>query len=56
MSTTYITEKKNIWEFHQEGTTSYDRGYLLNTETGDLYYLKSEKRMKTILVDTWKEK
>ena len=54
MSTTYITEKKNIWEFHQEG--NYYNGYLLNTETGDLYYLKSEKRMKTILVDTWKEK
>ena len=39
MSTTYTTEKQTKWEFHQEGESSHNRGYLLNSETGELYYL-----------------
>ena len=44
MSTTYTTEKQNKWEFHQEGTSSFDRGYLLNSETGELYFLKGKEK------------
>ena len=44
MGTTYVTEKQTKWEFHQEG--EYNRGYLLNSETGELYYiLTSEKKL-----------
>ena len=55
MGTTYTTEKQNKWEFHQgQGETGYNCGYLLNTENGEIFYLKSQKKMKSVLVDKWK--
>ena len=49
MGTTYTTEKKNTWEFHM--TNDYVRGFLLNTETGETFYLKNHEKIKSILVD-----
>tara|TARA_B110000003_G_scaffold187744_1_gene186608 strand:+ start:129 stop:392 length:264 start_codon:yes stop_codon:yes gene_type:complete len=45
MSTTnYSIEKTNKWEFHQEGQSSHNRGYLLNTENGEVYYLSASSK------------
>ena len=37
-STVYTTEKQNLYEFHHANNPNND-GYILNTHTGDIYYL-----------------
>ena len=51
MGTTYTTEKKNTWEIHmnQNVSTSYTKGFLLNTETGETFYLEDKKKIKSVL-------
>ena len=49
MSTTYTTEKKNKFEVHVQmnGTQVNDMmGILLNTETGETWYLRDDKKTK----------
>jgi len=50
MGTTYTTEKQNKWEFYQEGTLGWaiETGFLLNTETGELYYVHKSKKTKCV--------
>ena len=47
MSTTYTTEKNNKYEIHsQMNQGHYVRGFLLNTETGETWYLNDDKKIK----------
>ena len=46
MSTTYTTEKKNKFEIHMGITGNGTNGYLLDTETGDCWFLQGGKDFK----------
>lgn len=46
MGTTYTTEKKNQYEIHMTNGEGKTRGLLLNTETGDVWYLNVTSRKK----------
>ena len=49
MGTTYTTEKQNKYEIHVETSTHGKvkmKGFLLNTETGETWYLKNEEKIK----------
>jgi len=45
MSTTYTTDKKNTYEIHNFSSTNGVGGFLLNTQTGDVWYLKPETKL-----------
>ena len=53
MGNTYTTEKQNTWEVHiqQTGPGTYVKGFLLNTETGETFYLQDGKKIKSVLKD-----
>jgi len=48
MGTTYTTEKQNKWEIHMNNNieTKFTKGFLLNTETGETFYLKDGSKTK----------
>ena len=48
MGTTYTTEKKNKYEIHM-GNVDKTRGFLLNTETGDVWHLNPSINKKEYL-------
>jgi hypothetical protein len=46
MGTTYTTENKNTWEFHiKDGVDNgWKSGWLLNTVTGEIHFVKGDER------------
>ena len=47
MSTTYTTEKKNKFEVHMSNSDGVlTQGFLLETETGETWYLKNGSKTK----------
>ena len=45
MGTTYTTEKQNKFEFHSHNISPLDNsGYVINTENGDVWFVKNRKR------------
>ena len=49
MGTTYTTEKQNKYEVHvQKNSSSHIsmKGFLLNTETGETWYLSNDSKTK----------
>ena len=46
MSTTYTTEKKNVYEIHSTGMSGTGSVYLLNTVTGDVWYTNMNHKKK----------
>ena len=49
MSTTYTTEKENKFEVHMKNdayNNHLTQGFLLNTETGETWYLKNDDKTK----------
>ena len=47
MSTTYTTEKKNKFEFHDMTTAGF--GFILDTETGDIWRVTGLSKTKIYL-------
>tara|TARA_B100001059_G_scaffold110742_1_gene110892 strand:+ start:267 stop:494 length:228 start_codon:yes stop_codon:yes gene_type:complete len=49
MGTRYTTEKKNKFEIHMNPTPSgtWTKGFLLNTETGETWYLADDQKKKS---------
>ena len=46
MSTSYTTEKKNKFEVHISHSDNTSEGILLDTETGDTWYLRNSVKTK----------
>ena len=49
MGTTYTTEKQNKYEIHVQETSTQSnsiKGFLLNTETGETWYLRDDYKKK----------
>ena len=56
MGTSYTTEKQNKFEVHMSNYDGfYTHGVLLNTETGETWYLNDEEKYKHELRDLKKE-
>ena len=50
MGTNYTTEKENIWGFHKmHQAPAINAGFLVNTGTGEIYYVANKKKF---LVET----
>ena len=49
MGTTYTTEKQNKYEIHIQQNSSQEHkvlGFLLNTETGETWFLTNDRKTK----------
>lgn len=48
MGTRYTTEKKNKFEIHMDASNStvFSKGFLLDTETGESWYLVGKSKFK----------
>ncbi len=53
MGTSYTTEKQNKFEIHMDydDGSAFTRGILLNTETGETWYLTNDLKYKHLIVD-----
>ena len=51
MGTTYTTEKQNNFEIHmsQNSENISTRGFLLNTETGETWFLENKNKFKHVI-------